>query len=481
MKLKQIYLCIILCLLYASASAQNIDSLKQCLKIAKHDTSRLAILEQLAEFAPDGEWEKYNDELNIISEKNLRADPTKKIFLKYKAVYLNNMGTIYQTTGNSKKAIENFKESIRLMEKTGDEQGVANAYNNLGSVYHLIGNVSEALQYHQNSLATYRKINDKSGAATALTNIGSIYERKGDVSRALELYLESLKLQESVSDKQGIAISLNNIGIIYQRQGIYAKAVEYLTKSIKIEEEMGNIDGVGSCLINLGYIYNEHGDTTMGILYFNRGLKIFEGSGDKDGIANCLINLGFINLNRKRYDSAMVYFMKSLSIRQEIGDKHGEANCLRCIGSIYLAKDNLGKATEYGLRSYKMATELNYPLNICDAAGLLARIYKKQGKGMEALKMFEVYIAMRDTVMNEKTRKTSLKKQFQYDYDKKVAQDSLKAAVEKKVTDLQFKQERTTRYALYGGLTLILIFSGFLFKRFKVEQGQKKVIENQKH
>jgi len=48
------------------------------------------------------------------------------------------------------------------------------------------------------------------------------------------------------------------------------------------------------------------------------------------------------------------------------------------------------------------------------------------------------------------------------------------------VIALQLKQEQTTRYALYSGLALILVFSGFLFKRFKVEQGQKKVIENQK-
>jgi len=42
------------------------------------------------------------------------------------------------------------------------------------------------------------------------------------------------------------------------------------------------------------------------------------------------------------------------------------------------------------------------------------------------------------------------------------------------------KQEKTQRYALYGGLLLVIGFSVFVFNRFKVTQKQKKVIEDQK-
>ncbi len=478
------YISLMLVLSATVLNAQNIDSLKQCLKNAKHDTSRLEVLEQLAEYASDDEWQKYNDEINIISEKNLKAHPgskLEKIFLKYKAVYLNNIGTLYEEKGEIKNAIASIEESARILEKVGDEDGAANAYNNLGSIAHRTGKVPEALDYHNKALATFRKTGNKNGMGAVLTNIGWIYEKRADIPKALELYMEALKLQESVNDKRGISLSYNNIGTLYDKQGLKGKAIEYVKKSLKMDEEAGYTESAGACLLNLGFMYTETGDTVNARINFNKGLEIYEKSGNKDGIASCLLNLGFINYNKKNYTAALAYYEKSLAIRIEIGDKHGECNCLRNIGSIYFYTNNIKKATDYALRSWKIAKELNYPVNICDAAGLLYKIYKKEGKGTQALEMYEVYIAMRDSVMNEKTRKISLRKQFQFEYDTKAAADSVKAAEEKKVIALQLKQEQTTRYALYGGLALIIVFAGFLFKRFKVEQGQKKVIANQKH
>ena len=484
MTLKKFHIFIFLTFVFNLVNAQNIDSLKQCLKTAKHDTSRLIVLEQLAELAPDGEWEKYNEELNFIASRNLKTDPGKHleyIYIKYKAVYLNNIGTIYEAKGEIKKAINCIEESRKLLEKIGDEDGVANAYNNLGSIAHRQGKPEEALIFHNRSLATYRKTGNKTGGAAALTNIGWIYEKRGDIPKALDLYLEAIKMQESVNDKFGIARSYNNIGILYNKQGLRAKSIEYVLKSLKMDEELGNSASVSSAYLNLGFMYNEDGDTARARAYFMKGLKIDQESGNKDGIASCFLNLGYINYNKKNYDEALGYFEKSLNIRIEIGDIYGECNCLRNIGSVYFNKNEIKKAKEYALRSYKIALELNYPLNICDAASLLYKIYKKEGHGMEALEMYELYTTMRDTVSNEKTRKSSLKKQFQYEYDRKATTDSVKVADEKKVIALQLKQEQTTRYALYGGLALILIFSAFLYKRFKVEQRQKEVIANQKH
>ncbi|MBK8368954.1 MAG: hypothetical protein IPL10_16615 [Bacteroidetes bacterium] len=65
--------------------------------------------------------------------------------------------------------------------------------------------------------------------------------------------------------------------------------------------------------------------------------------------------------------------------------------------------------------------------------------------------------------------------------------DSVKHAEEQKVKNAQLqaqaaslKQEKTQRYALYGGLLLVIGFSVFVFNRFRVTQKQKKVIEEQK-
>ena len=94
---------------------------------------------------------------------------------------------------------------------------------------------------------------------------------------------------------------------------------------------------------------------------------------------------------------------------------------------------------------------------------------------------------MNDSINNEKNKKESIKKQFQYQYEKKAAADSVKNAEEQKVKNAQLtaqnaelKQEKIQRLALYGGLFLVTIFLGFVYNRFKILKRQKTIIGKQK-
>jgi len=70
-----------------------------------------------------------------------------------------------------------------------------------------------------------------------------------------------------------------------------------------------------------------------------------------------------------------------------------------------------------------------------------------------------------------------MKNQLKYEYGKKTVADSLKVLEEKKLTSAQLKQEKTTRFGLFGGLILVIVFSIFIFNRFRITNKQKKVIE----
>ncbi len=94
--------------------------------------------------------------------------------------------------------------------------------------------------------------------------------------------------------------------------------------------------------------------------------------------------------------------------------------------------------------------------------------------------MFNLHIEMSDSLTNLQARKTVLKSQLKYEYEKKAAADSVRVAEEKKVTQIQLKQDETQRYFLYGGLGLTIIFGLVMFNRFRVAQKQKDIINQQK-
>ena len=173
----------------------------------------------------------------------------------------------------------------------------------------------------------------------------------------------------------------------------------------------------------------------------------------------------------------MRYYLESLEIFEETKNLQQKGNVLHNIGKIYFKQKNYKQALYYGTQALDIGQELGFPYNIMPAASLLNQIHKATGNPIKALEYYELYILMRDSINNTETRKSAIKSLLKYEYEKKTAADSIKVAEEKKVTAAQLKQEKTQRFALYGGLALVLVFAGFMFNRFRITQKQKHIIE----
>jgi tetratricopeptide (TPR) repeat protein len=317
---------------------------------------------------------------------------------------------------------------------------LADALNNMGYSEEKKGNIPKALEYYQASLKKYEELDIKKGIAFELNLIGLIYKKQKELDNALTCFLRSARLNEELGDKIQFASSINNLGIIYGAKKNYPMALKYYEMAFKLHEETGERTHMAISLNNIGMIYQEMGDDVKELEYYNRSLKIWEELKDKWGI-------GFM------YDM---------------------------LGRHYLRKKNYTKALDYGKMAFSIGKELGWPEEIRNAADLLRVIYRETGKPKEAYDMFELYLTMRDSLLNQETRKASIKSQLKYEFDKKAAQDSIKVEEEKKVTAAQLKAEEIQRYALYSGLTLVGLFAIFMVNRFRVTNRQKKVIEEQK-
>lgn len=429
-----------------------IDSLKQALKEAAHDTTRCKLLNELVETEYDVKiWPVYNEQLKIIAEKNATQSVDKRIkfiYLKYLAGALNNTGFLAVEQGDISKAIEYYDRALKIQKEISDQNGIATSFNNMGFIYNQYGDISKALEYYHKALELQEKTQDKKGTARSLNNIGLIYDNQGDNTKALEYYYKSLKTREEINDKDGIATSLNNISGVFSEQKHYSKSIELLNKSLKIYEEINDKFGIITSMNNIGNLYRGQG----------------------------------------LHNDALNYYLRSLKISEAIDNKEGKAYTLQYIATAF---DNLGKLNEaltYAKRSMVIAEDLGYPENIRNTSLLLKDIYQKQGNYQEAFKMYGIYIQMRDSINNEETQKASVRRQFQYQYEKKASADSVKNMEAQKVKNAQLaaqqaqlKQERTQRFALYGGLLLVIAFSGFVYNRFKITQKQKVIIEQQKN
>ncbi len=437
------------------AQDKIIDSLKKAIKNSVHDTitikTSISLGEAIYQSEPDEAINLWKSSVKLC-EKNLAKklsanDPCKAFYLKYQAGALNNIGFIIDYHGDTPTALIYYHKSLKILIET----------------------------------------NDKDGIATSSNNIGYIYKNQGDISKALEYYHSSLKIREEIDDKKGVANSLNNIGFIYDNQGDIDKAYEYFKRSLKIQESINDKKGIASSLNNIGSIYKKKNEIHKSLVCFARSLKVMTEINDKKGIAKSMNNIGDIYIIQGKIDKALDCFQKSLKIREEIIDKQGVANSLNSIASTLLKKGNIKEAQRFSEKSLKIANELGFPEHIKSSAMTLKNIYKQQKKFALAFQMYELEMQMQDSIKNTETKKASISKQFQYEYDKKNAADSVMNAQKDKIEvanlaakDAQLKNGRTQRFALGGVLALVVIFSISLYKRFKISQHQKIIIEKHK-
>jgi tetratricopeptide (TPR) repeat protein len=515
-------------------STDQIDSLKQIINTSENDTT---IVKAYIEWDnliyannPSLDLE-LNGKIEEICTQKLLGDISEKeqkLYLRYLANSLSNIGLIYQNEGKDSIAVVYHLESAEIDQQIDKKDGVITSLNNIAIIYQNQGDFANALDYFSRSLKISESIDDKGGVANSLNNIGIIYDNLGDYPKAITHLSRSLEIREEIGeDRDIIANSLNNIGLIYKNQGAYAKAIEYLSRSLLIRELIGNKEGIGTSLNNIGLIYHEQEDYENAIDYYTRCLKINEEIGDKKGVATSLNNIGLVYHDQDKYDQAIDYYdrclrikeeigdkksiatslnnlgsyyndqgnyeqslsllLRSLKIREEIEDKKGIATSLNDLGLLYKNQGDYAQAIHYSSRSLKLAEEMGTAMEITHAANALFEAYKENNESAKALEMHVLYIEMRDSINSEANRKEIIRQEYKYQYEKQAVADSIKNQELQKVKDAQLalqkaenKQQRLKAYFLYIGLFITLLFGGFIFNRFRITRKQKEIIENQK-
>lgn len=515
---------LILTLNHNTSHAQNIDSLKIALKTAKHDTVKVNTLFWLVEATPEGEWQKHNEQYLQFTKNKVSTTSNSsenKFFKQHYARALNNLGFIESELGDLKKAVEHYKESLKIREEIGDKSGIASCLNNIGNSYEFRGDYETALDYYKKSIKLKEEVGNKEGIASSLNNIASIYQRIGKTDLALENFKKSLKIRREINNKDGIAISLNNMGGFYDAIGNIPKAIESFNESLKICEEIGDKNGQGLACLNLGGMYEDQGELVNAKKYYYKSLKFFSEIGYKEGEGTAYVNiatmyknenkidtalkyfnkaleiyiltedelrtarvynnLAVIEQNAKNFERALTYYDKALTIQQKYKDKQGMAFSLKNIGTVHYKKKDLAKAIQYGKQSLEYSLELGFPTNIKNVSELLYKCYKETGNYPNALENYERYIKMRDSLENMETQKATIKQQTNYEYEKKKVIADKENEFKLKQQEEKASAEKTKQNVIIGSVSLVLIivavFSIFLYNRFKVTQRQKVIIE----
>ncbi len=458
------------------------DSLQKEFKKALNDTVRCKILDALIEAeGDDNVWPAYNQQLKDICEKQLKTlppgDELYRFYMRHLAGVYNNEGYLANVRGDISRALDLYYKSMGMEEKNENPRGVATSLNNIGSIYQYQGQINKALDYYQKSLRLREQIGDEKAVGESLNNIGLLYDEQGNLSAALDCYQKARKIQEKLHDRGGLATTLVNIGAVYEYQGDLDKALAHYQASSKIQEELNDLRTLAGSLHNIGSIYRKKGDDKKALEFLQKSLKLSEQTGNAQGIAHCLNSIGSTFSSQSDLQTALSYWQQSYNAWQKLGDKQGMTITSNHLALASLKAGDMQQAESFAKQSLQFAKELGYPESILDASRTLSLIYSKTGRWKEAYESHLLFKQMSDSVNNESRRKAFLQRSLQYEYEKKVAADSIQAVEARKVFDAELKQQKVQRTALYCGIGIIALFALFMYNRFRITRKQKEIIE----
>lgn len=429
-----------------------------------------------------------------------RADTTK-------ITLMNNLSNIC-VFSEPEASVDHARRALMLARRIGWKPGIAQSEYSIGYCYYVKADYPKALSHWSNALKLYRELSSRSDIALGLSAIGIAYKEMSNYPKALEYDLEALIIFEQLGDTNRIASVLGNIANVYLDQHDYARALEFNLRTLKIAEKTGLKKLQANTHGNIGVVYDAQSENSAlspaesgalqekALYHYLKALNIAESLGLKQLQANTLSNIGTVYYNEYKMmnnmasDSlqrrALKFYFNALEMFEEIGDKTGIAFTLADIGRLFV---HMGKADKKARARHFNEAEryLKKSLSFSREAGALlyesvteeyySELERARGNYREAFEHYLKHIAARDSINNDENKKAQLGAEYKYEFDKKEAVMNEQREKERALAEEKSRRQKIVSMSIGGGSLLVLIFAVFAVRSLRLTRKQKRIIE----
>lgn len=364
-----------------TGQAQNtrIDSLKQVLESQYSDQERYQTLWELAIAYSDSNyersleyWQKALKLAERFGKRNLVANT------------LHQIGFCYMKMGEFSLSLENLENAGEIYRFLDSTRLYAGVQNDIGLIYRNFGKYDKALEYYLKALDLYRQIGDVEGTGIASNSIGQIHFYRENYSKAIEFFKEYLEINQAKGNMRSVAGASNNIASAYLELGIYDEALEYYMKSLRIYDSLGISIGVAIIQDNIGSLYYKQNLLDNALLYHQNALEVFESLKSVSRICYTQKNLGQVLLAQNKVDRAIEMFKESLQKAKNIGLRDVESECYKLLSECFAKQNSYSKAYNFLLEHIALKDSILNSESIKKIEELQAQ-YEKEKKEQEIL------------------------------------------------------------------------------------------------
>lgn len=376
-----------------------------------------------------------SDSLKLITEQKFieRVNLFNADYKGHKRFAFYNMlllGDLKLKQESLKAAIEYYLMAAEQVSKENEDKYLVNY--KIGSIHLLKDNLTLAATYYNKALLVKQNAFTTKLDFMLLFEMGLINSYLDNNKKSIEFYLRALNTAKENKWLQKEAAMFNNLGLGYLKVGDTLKAKECLfmclTKRLQIKDTL-----------NYGQIFN---------------------------------NLGTYYLTIKDFENALQYFKKGLDNRITYkapftGVLESKVN----IGKAYLELKRLTEAQSF-LNTALIESKQNNHLELeRRALEPLILIYEEQKQFEKAYRLQKRYYFIKDSLYGLEKIQEMKSLNFQYDFNKKLQQDSLKYLEQNILNKKQIEIQKEKNKTLY--MVVLVVVVGLLACAFFIRKLQK--------
>lgn len=386
-----------------------------------------------------------------------------------------------------KRAVALFKNSEHQKAADVNEQnlviadtadyilGTINALTLSGNILLVQGEMSKALVSAKKALDFAINFKEAVAEATCHKLIGNIYYYQGAYDNALASFVKAATLYEQLDLMYDVSSVYNNIASVQRSLNNIEQAESFILRSKQIRLKLGRIKDVADDLLNAGLLWIEL-KPERARYYFDEAERILNEANITQRLPHTYNNIANTYYNSGNYLQALDYYQKALTAAVSNSDKNEEIRITNNIGYAYMMLNKKEAAIAQFTSSLNMAREAKAQDKVAHAFEGLADAHEHFGMYKEALQFRNIYILVKDSILNEKTAKRIVELQELYESERKERQiDALNQkreidALSLSKKELELSKARNRNVFLTVFLFLFLLLAYGSYKRLKLKK-----------
>jgi two-component sensor histidine kinase len=375
------------------------------------------------------------------------------------------------------------EQALAFFVRIGDRKKEADVLKDQGDLHQLQEKYSQALYELQRALQLYRTVRhpDLQGVYDLL---GFVYTKTGDYKSGLAYGHQAVQTAHARGDTSLYLCTIyNRLGLTYQALGQFAQAHECFKQSLLVAQKYHHIPSIVYLAGNISSV----------LLHFNKSreaLAFLGKTADKyppaDPESRIILATRLMDVHRSlgQYNRAQSYCDQVLQLAGQYGaGSPGLAATYQAVVQFQLASRQYDSARKY----------LSLNQTLCrqqGAAGALAsnhllwfRLDSALHHYPAAIRHYQRYVALRDSLITESKNSQIAQLQVQYETEKKdrdlnLKEKNIQLLTERgKLQQQKLEQAQMIRNGTIAGAVMLVLLLGLGYNRYRLKQRSNQLLE----